>query len=410
MSSTIPNSYQTPNWLVDDLLRWLEPNEWVALSFMVRHILGWREKIEDRRNRISLSQFEDGVNENMGGCGLSRPQITKALKGLVKFRVVRKVGNATKDGQQWELFDHPEIDWDGLKMRREAKAKKGRKRVKKAAVASAEARRNDDTGTSDVPPQGYATRTPSSTTDVPEQEYAGRTPSGTLDVPQAGTPGVHTKHNNKPNVVVDQTESDSDSSQQQQRDPHPAERQLFIEHHIPEDVWRSWMIRDAETVMATVLHATSEPNVKKPVGLMRSMLVHERGVPLAKYRQAARAKLSNNGDGRDSDAHLRDIAHQVGKWDPRAIDNPVALDLARELLQQAGGDPARITGEMYDEAQAKYHDQVLKPIEETAAALQAQSEQAQRQREAQRSEIVQAVRARRVAQAVTTAVAAAGAS
>lgn len=190
-NETVMNSFQNPNWYVDNLLQWLDPVEWAALSFMIRHIYGWRDKIVDRRNRISLSQFVDGMGEKYGGCGLSRPQAARALKSLVRFGVVSKVGEATKDGQEWELLDTPRIDWSGLQSRREAKAKRGQKRVSKAAAVSAEKRKADDTSTPDVP----ATSTPS----VPHGQYAQRTSTSTPNVPLTGTPDVHTKPNNKHN-------------------------------------------------------------------------------------------------------------------------------------------------------------------------------------------------------------------
>lgn len=307
-NTMLPNSYQNPNWLVDELMQWLEPNEWVALSFMVRHILGWRDKISDRRNRISLTQFEDGMGDGLGGCGLTRPQIVKALNGLVTYRIVGRAGKPTRDGQEWELFDHPDVDYEGLKARKEAKAARGKRRVKKAAQASAEARKNETSGTPDVP------RT--STPDVPAQQYDRRTPSGTSDVPKTSTTNVHTKPNTKPNVVVGDQQIDSDQDIQQQREPVALERELFEQHHIAEAIWRLWMRQDAVTVVAAILHATQSAGVNNPIGLMRAMLERGTSAPAAEFIHAARGKLG----GRDERDEYLDALEKAG-WDPRRINS-----------------------------------------------------------------------------------------
>ncbi len=70
----IPNSFQTPNVLVDRVMPLLKPEEYMALSFAVRHILGWEDKIARRRARISLSMFQQ--------CGLPRSTLRKVLDDL----------------------------------------------------------------------------------------------------------------------------------------------------------------------------------------------------------------------------------------------------------------------------------------------------------------------------------------
>jgi hypothetical protein len=55
----IPNSFQTPNAFVDDIMHLLESDEYKILSFATRHILGWRGSVEDRQSRISLTMFVD---------------------------------------------------------------------------------------------------------------------------------------------------------------------------------------------------------------------------------------------------------------------------------------------------------------------------------------------------------------
>lgn len=173
----IPNSFQTPNVIVDRLMGLLTPEEYMVLSYAMRHILGWKDRIADRNANISLSMFEQGFTHNgttYGGTGLTRPQVSRALKSLVEYGVMQKTGEATKDGQRWALtFDDPKaIKWAALQKRRDAKNKKGARRVEKASKASAEKR----TGTTSVPPQKDA------------DQYAQRTGSGTLGVPEVVRP------------------------------------------------------------------------------------------------------------------------------------------------------------------------------------------------------------------------------
>jgi len=65
-SNYIPNSFQTPNVLVDEIMPLLTPQEWLVLSFATRHILGWHDRIHERRAPISLSR-------NTGCTAQSRP-------------------------------------------------------------------------------------------------------------------------------------------------------------------------------------------------------------------------------------------------------------------------------------------------------------------------------------------------
>lgn len=96
------NSYQTPNAIIDELQPLLTLEEFSVLSFAIRHILGWRDKIITMQAPISLSQFER--------TGLSRPTIIKALKGLTDHLILVRIGEATNDGQRWQLcYDNADI-------------------------------------------------------------------------------------------------------------------------------------------------------------------------------------------------------------------------------------------------------------------------------------------------------------
>jgi hypothetical protein len=125
-SKFIPNSYQTPNALVDELMPLLKPEEWVVASYAIRHILGWQDRFITRCAKLSLSHFVDGVSGNpfVGGCGLSRGAVSSALDRLVEFGLLKRIGEPTPDGQEYEL-DFENVDMDKLceaKAQRDIKA------------------------------------------------------------------------------------------------------------------------------------------------------------------------------------------------------------------------------------------------------------------------------------------------
>ena len=130
-SKFIPNSYQTPNALVDELMPLLKPEEWVVASYAIRHILGWQDRFITRRAKLSLSHFVDGVSGNpfAGGCGLSRGAVSAALERLVEFGLLKRIGEPTPEGQEYEL-DFENVDMDKLC---EAKAQRDIKAAQKMA-------------------------------------------------------------------------------------------------------------------------------------------------------------------------------------------------------------------------------------------------------------------------------------
>ena len=133
MSKYIPNSFQTPNTMVDDLMHLLDGNEYKILSFTVRHIYGWQDKIQRGKANISLTMYEKGFGA-MHGVGLSRPTIVSVLDELVKYRVILKVGKATKKGQAYSIGTEPDIE--GLTARQDAKYNKDKKRLAKVKESS----------------------------------------------------------------------------------------------------------------------------------------------------------------------------------------------------------------------------------------------------------------------------------
>lgn len=72
MSKFIPNSYQTPNIIVDDLMRYLSGVEFKCYSLVARKTTGWRKECD----AISISQF-------MEFTGAGKTQVIAACQKLV---------------------------------------------------------------------------------------------------------------------------------------------------------------------------------------------------------------------------------------------------------------------------------------------------------------------------------------
>jgi len=91
----IPNSFQTPNLIVDDLLPYLKGTELKVLLFLMRKTFGWQKKSD----RISLSQFEKGT-------GVGRANIVEALKQLRNCNLILRK-ESTKGDVYWL-----NLEWD----------------------------------------------------------------------------------------------------------------------------------------------------------------------------------------------------------------------------------------------------------------------------------------------------------
>lgn len=165
----IPNSYQTPNVLIDEIMPLLTPEEWVVLSFAIRHILGWKDKITSRQAEISLTQFEK--------TNISRKTIVKVLDALVHYGLLSAIGDPTIHGQCWQLCFDESVDIAGLQQRfnerqsKRIKTRKGRK----------------------------------STSGVGRTPSVGSTPSSTP--PQAERGGVGSTHNKTQSIQTQETQS-----------------------------------------------------------------------------------------------------------------------------------------------------------------------------------------------------------
>ena len=135
----IPNSFQHPNVYIDRLAFYLTPEEEKVLNKAVREILGWNDRIAERKAPIALSVFVDGkVNRETGerlayGCGLSLAAVRKALKALNRYHILEKMGEPTLDGQYyWLQDDVTAIDWAGLETRRAEREQRNTRRTHKA--------------------------------------------------------------------------------------------------------------------------------------------------------------------------------------------------------------------------------------------------------------------------------------
>lgn len=208
MGKFVPNTFQTFNEYVDELMALLTPEEYKCLIFAARHTLGWQDRINARLATISLTMFETGYTTEggaiYGGTGMSRATIIRACDALDYYRVLIKVGAPTSDGQKYELSESPDII--GLKQRATDQKEAARNRTRRGAHVS-KAKRDEKraTSTSDAPV--------GSTSDVPgeavrptyQKEYVGRTGSGTSDVLNQSHPQNHLQSHRDQGTINDET-------------------------------------------------------------------------------------------------------------------------------------------------------------------------------------------------------------
>jgi hypothetical protein len=176
----IPNTFQTPNKIIDELMPLLTDSEFRVLSFMVRHILGWGDSAKTNRAHISLSKFL-GKKGYGSGCGLGRGTIIDALERLTEYRIVEKIGNPGKKGQLWELrlLTKGDPDIEGLHKRHNEKRAKSRSQTDNARIAIEAKRSVEQTSEESVgQTQGNPLFKPTSTKEKDST-------SGVADVPPA---------------------------------------------------------------------------------------------------------------------------------------------------------------------------------------------------------------------------------
>ncbi len=142
MSEFIPNSFQVPNTYIDLFMAYLNANEFKVLMYAIRRILGFRENLSSRTDRISLSQFSEGVVAKDGrildeGTGLSKPAVKTALDELVKygFLIVLEPATPTSAPLYQLQTDVSGVDAAGLMERKTAAHEAGKQRMSAARQA-----------------------------------------------------------------------------------------------------------------------------------------------------------------------------------------------------------------------------------------------------------------------------------
>lgn len=148
-SKIIPNSYQTPNYLVDVLMRLLSGNEQKCLDVVCRKTFGWQK----RSDRISKSQL-------MELTGLGEKTVDRCMAELVKYRIVLRLSESIQNkGVEWsvQIIDRL-IDLKGLQERTAKRFESNRKRTTKALVERKVGMSNipPQVGTSNIPPGGMS--------------------------------------------------------------------------------------------------------------------------------------------------------------------------------------------------------------------------------------------------------------
>lgn len=163
-STFVPNSFQTPNAYVDDLMPYLSDSEFKVLIYAVRRILGFQK----RQDRISISQFTEGTKARDGsildtGTGLGIGTVKNCLENLVTFGIMVKLADndpRTNEGTLWSLqWDPNDINWKGLQERLEKQEKANAARMAKARSV----RQSAFCPTEPAPPSGTEPAPPSGT-------------------------------------------------------------------------------------------------------------------------------------------------------------------------------------------------------------------------------------------------------
>ena len=90
----IPNGTYVPDEVFDLLMPRLSDIELRVLLYIIRRTFGFKKGADD----ISLKQMVEGITTRDGrvldgGCGLSRPSVTKAVRSLAKKNIVKATAN-----------------------------------------------------------------------------------------------------------------------------------------------------------------------------------------------------------------------------------------------------------------------------------------------------------------------------
>lgn len=271
-----PNTFQTPNLLVDRLLELLTDNELRIALFTIRHIYGWKDTRPAGTARLSISSFEHGYRGSRG-CGLARGTIVETLASLERLGIMHRVGNPTRRGRQWAFAEREkDVDWAGLELRKEEQNAANRERTEKARAARRQ-KREALIGLSD--------RT--------EPVCATDQSNGLCDRPSAVCATDRKVVSPTDHIETDlETKIDDDLTDTHHQDFDARTRELlaarFERVGIAESVWSQWVHYSPDHLLACILHAQAEGS--NPPGLLRTMLDGD-GVPLPKYLEQAQRVL-----------------------------------------------------------------------------------------------------------------------
>jgi hypothetical protein len=139
-SKFIPNSFQTPNAYVDELMAFLTAEEWKVLSYAVRKIFGFQK----RQDRISKSQFMIGSKDENGewydhGTGLGDTAVSRALDSLVAFGILLILAENDIHKNEGKLYglqlNEALIDTEALHKRMEDQQAADKARMERARSA-----------------------------------------------------------------------------------------------------------------------------------------------------------------------------------------------------------------------------------------------------------------------------------
>jgi phage replication O-like protein O len=131
-SKILPNSFQTPNFFVDECMALLTGNEFKCLSFLARKTFGWQK----RSDRISKSQI-------IAATGLANETVDKTMNTLVGFGLVLRMAenNPQNTGTEWALqTDDSQVRFDLLLDRQEKAVEAQRQKTEKGRQKLAEKR------------------------------------------------------------------------------------------------------------------------------------------------------------------------------------------------------------------------------------------------------------------------------
>ena len=105
----IPNATLVPNVILDFIYPQLPEAEGKCLMYICRRTYGFHKE----RDRISLSQFVDGIKSYEGvwldcGAGVSRPATVAALKNLAGAGLIKKIDSC--EGNFYEININSLVD------------------------------------------------------------------------------------------------------------------------------------------------------------------------------------------------------------------------------------------------------------------------------------------------------------